>query len=432
MQISVKNLPKSEVEITIEVEDKMLADAKSEALNLFRKEVKIDGFRADSVPDEKIIEKVGEKSLALEANNIAVKLAYLEAVKKENLKVISQPKVEIISSDPLKFTAKVTVLPEVKVGDWKKIKLKKEKFEIEKKEIEAVVADLVKSNSEAKEIQGRAAKKGDRAEIDFAGFTPDGVPLDNTTSKNHPLVLGEGNFIPGFEEGVEGMSVGEEKEHTVKFPQDYHAKLLAGNDVKFKIKLNKIEELYPPKLDAEFAKKISGGQKEKWEDVEKDIERHLKSRKEMQAKQKLENELIAELLKISEVEVPEVLISEEVEFMLKDLQQRLVSGGMEWSKYLEELKKTEEEIRKEMRVEGGKRVKVRLILEKLVETEKVEVKEADLESAIEKEVERHPESQKRKVRDDFVVGGLHRANLQHQLKIIKLLGDLVEELSSGN
>ncbi|MCK5471913.1 FKBP-type peptidyl-prolyl cis-trans isomerase, partial [Candidatus Gracilibacteria bacterium] len=202
MQVSVKTLPKSEIEFTIEVNEKQLETARAEAMWRFQKEVKIDGFREGNIPEEKIIERVGEKNIVLETNDIAIKLTYAEAVKQEKLKVISHPKVELQSTEPLKFTAKVAVLPEVELGDWRKIKLKKEELPVEKKEIEAVVKDISRGNAEAKEVKNRAAQKGDRVEIDFEGFTPDGVPLDGTQSKNHTLILGEGNFVPGFEEGV--------------------------------------------------------------------------------------------------------------------------------------------------------------------------------------------------------------------------------------
>ena len=382
MSFSVKKLPKSEVEITIEVNPKVAESARAEAVKRFQKEVKLDGFRPGTAPIEKVIEKVGERNIAVEATDIAVKLSYVEAVKAEKLPVVSHPKIEIKSDSPLKFVARVAVLPEVKVGDWRKIKLKKEVAKVEPAEIESVVKNILKGNAEAKPITDRAAKKGDRVEIDFAGATPDGVPLDGTQSRNHPLVLGEGNFIPGFEEGVVGMSVGEEKNHPVKFPENYHAKHLAGSEVNFKLKLQKIEELVEPELNDDFAKKVSGGQKNSWSEVEADIAEHLKSRNESQSQQKLESDLVAELLKISTVEVPEILVDEEVEWMLKDLKNRLESGGMEWAKYLESLKKTEEELRKEMRVEGENRVKVRLILDKLVETEKPELDEKEVDAAI--------------------------------------------------
>ncbi|MFH0834335.1 MAG: trigger factor [Patescibacteria group bacterium] len=429
MSVVIKKLPKSEIELTIEVDPKVLEAARAEAIKRFQKEVKIEGFREGKAPEEKVIEKVGERAISVEAGDIAIKLAYAEAVQKENLLVVSHPKIEITSAEPLKFMAKVAVLPAVKVGDWKKIKLKKEELKVEPQEIEAVVKDILRGNAEPRPITDRAAKKGDRVEIDFAGFTPDGVPLDGTQSKNHPLTLGEGNFIPGFEEGLEGMKTGEEKEHTVKFPKTYHAKHLADQDVKFKVKLHKIEEMVEPELSDAFAEKISGSQKKTWKEVEADIAEHLQSRKESQAQQKLEADLVAELLKVAEVEVPEILIDEELEWMIKDLQNRIAGGGMDWQKYLEMTKKTEEDLRKELKVEAEKRVKVRLILDKLVETEKPEVPESEVEAAIENEASRHPESQKKEVRAAFAAGTPHRARLHHQLKIIKLLANLIKTLA---
>ncbi len=429
MSAKVKILPKSEIEISIEIDPKILESARAEAVKRFQKEVKIDGFRPGGAPVEKVIEKVGERNVAIETNDIAVKLSYVEAVKAEKLQVVSHPKIEIQSDSPLKFVARVAVLPEVKVGDWRKIKLKKEEAKVEPAEIEAVVKNILKGSATATEMKNRPARKGDRVEIDFAGSTPDGVPLDGTQSKNHPLVLGEGNFIPGFEEGVAGMSIDEEKDHSVKFPENYHAKHLAGKEVKFKLKLRKIEELAEPELNDEFAKKVSGGQKNSWSEVEADIAEHLKSQKNSTAQQKLEADLVAELLKIATVEVPEILIDEEVEWMTKDLKNRLESGGMEWAKYLESLKKTEEELRKEMRVEGGKRVQVRLILDKLVAEEKPELDEKEVDAAVEKEAGRHPESQKKEVCESFAVGTPNRIRLQHQLKIIKLIANLIKTLS---
>ena len=430
MQISVKQLPKSTVQITIEAEEKDLAPARKQALFQLSKEVKIDGFREGNIPENVLIEKVGEQVVQRETLDIAIKLLYFEAVKKEHLKVVSQPKVEVLNAVPLKFTATVTVSPEVKLGDYKKIKLKKEKVSVEKKDIEAVIADVRKRNQQGKTIKDRSAKKGDRVEIDFTGSTPDGVPLDGTNSKNHPIVIGEGNFIPGFEEGVIGMKTGEEKEHTVKFPADYGAKHLAGKDVKFKIKLHKIEELTDPELNDEFAKKVSGGKKSTWKEVESDISEYLKSSKESQANQKLENDLINELLKICKVETPDALIDEEIEFMLKDLHQRLSQGGMTWEKYLEQSKKTEDSIKKELRPEAEKRVNVRLILDKLVEVEKVEADDKDIKAKIERMKANYPESKKKEVDETFAVGTPNYIRLRQQLKVIKLLGELIKKLSS--
>jgi trigger factor len=429
MKISLKTLPKSEVEITVEAEAKDLKVARAAAVKQLGQEVKIPGFRAGNIPEDVLVDKVGEGVVHRETLNIALQLLYTEAVKEKDVKVISRPEVKIESEEPFKFTAKVAVLPEVKIGEYKKIKLKKEVAKVEQKEIEAVIADIKKNNSVASEVKDRAAKKGDKVEIDFAGETPDGVKLDNTASKNHPLVLGEGNFIPGFEEGVVGMKVGEEKTHPVKFPADYHAKQLAGADVHFKIKLNRIEELNPPTLDDTFALKVSGGRKTKWAEVEKDIEEYLKSQKENAAIQKLEQQLIDELSKISEVEIPESLITEEVEYMLHDFKHRLADGGMKWEDYLKNTKKEEAAVKKEMSVEAEKRVKVRLILDKLVEVEQVEISEEELSTEIER-YKAQNDANAADVEKTFGAGTPGQIRLRHQLKIIKLLSELLKTLSN--
>ncbi|MDD3066521.1 MAG: trigger factor [Candidatus Gracilibacteria bacterium] len=428
MKISLKTLPKSEVEITIEAEAKDLAVARETAVKQLSQEVKIPGFRAGSIPEDVLVKKIGEGVIHRETLDIALQLLYTQAVKEKDLKVIARPEVKIESEEPFRFTAKVAVLPEIKIGEYKKIKLKKEVAKVEKKEIEAVIADIQKNNAVAVEVKDRAAKKGDRVEIDFAGFTPDGVPLDQTDSKNHPLILGEGNFIPGFEEGVEGMKIGEEKTHPVKFPADYRAKHLAGADVNFKIKLHKIEDMQPPKLDDAFAEKVSGGMKKTWAEVEKDIEEYLKSQKENAAIQKLEQQLIDELTKISEIEIPASLIEEEVEYMLHDFKHRLADGGMKWEDYLKNSKKEEVAVRKEMSVEAEKRVKIRLILDKLVEIEKVEITDAELTAEIER-YKAQNDANAADVEKTFGENTPGRIRLRHQLKVIKLLSELLKTLS---
>ena len=421
MQSTVKKLPRSTVELKIEASAEELASARKQALARLAKEVKLKGFRPGHAPEDKLIEHVGAETLQRETLSIAVPLLYADAVKKESLPVIGQPRVDIDSPDPLKFTAVVPVRPEVKLGDYSKIKLKKEIGKVEPTEIEKIIADIRKNNAAAKTITDRPAQLRDRVEIDFAGHTPDGVPLDNTSSKNHPIVLGDQSFIPGFEEGVVGMQIGEEKEHTVKFPADYHAKHLADKDVKFKLKLQKIEELTAPELDDEFAQKVSGGQKQKWSEIESDIAEHLQSKKEADAKQKLENDLVLELLKIGETEVPDQLIDEEVEFRLRELQRQLASGGMEWKNYLEQAKKTEDDLKKELRDEAEKRVKVRLILNELVTQEKPEVSDTEVAAEIERLKSRSPENEKPRFDTEFAVDSPNRQRLQHQLRIVKLL-----------
>jgi trigger factor len=429
MQVTVKQLPKSSVAITIEAPESALETFRKQAIAHFQKEVKIAGFRAGHVPEDKLIAHVGGEAITRETLDLAIQQLYVEAVKEKDLRVVARPDVNVESVAPLKFTATVAVLPEVTLGDYKKIKLKKEEIKIEKEEIAVLVKDIQKRNATTTEIKDRAAKKGDKVEIDFAGSTPDGVPLDGTQSKNHPLELGSGQFIPGFEEGIEGMQIGAEKEQTLQFPKDYHAKQLAGKDVKFKIKLNKIEAVQLPELNDELAKKVSGGKAEKWDKVESDIRDYLTSQKENQAAEKLENALIEELLKICKVEVPDAMIDEEVEYMLADMKQRISQGGLTWEKYLEMQKKTEDEFKAAQRDEAEKRVKVRLIVNKLLEAEKTEISVAELAEHIAKIQAQYPAAEHEKIAKSYDPLSQSGQRLKHQLKVIKLLSTLTKELA---
>ncbi len=428
-KISVKKLPKSAVEITIESDDKVLEQYRAQVLTRFQKEVKIAGFRPGQIPEEKLVAHVGEPLIEREILDAAVKALYAEAVNKEKLQVVAAPEVKVESAKPLKFVATVAVMPEVTLGDYKSIKLKKEELKLNDKEVQTFIDQIRQQHAKPKPIEGRAAKTGDRVEIDFAGSTTDGVPLDGTQSKNHPLTLGEGNFIPGFEEGVIGLKVGEEKEHPVKFPTDYRAKHLAGKDVKFKIKLNKLEELELPELNDEFAKLSSGGRKEKWSEVEADIRDYLTKQKENQAQEQLTNSLVQELLKVCQVEVPDALVAEEIQFMLADLKQRITQGGLTWEKYLENAKKKEEEVTKEMAGEAEKRVKIRLVLNKLIEAEKIETTDEELATEIERLKIGQPEEQTKKIAETYTPLSPDGLRLKHQLKVVKLLRKLTTDLA---
>ncbi len=428
-KISTKNLPKSLVEVTIEADENALDSYREEALARLGKEVKLDGFRTGQIPADKLIEHVGEPLIERETLDLAVKALYTEAVKKEDLQVVAPPDVKVESVKPLKFVATVAVLPTVTLGDYKSIKLSREEIKLDDKEVTTFIDQIRKQHAKVKPVTDRAAKQGDKVEIDFAGTTPDGVALDGTQSKNHPLTLGEGNFIPGFEEGVIGLEVGSEKEHLVKFPAEYHAKHLAGKDVKFKIKLNKIEEFELPELNDEFAKLASAGRKEKWTEVGADIREYLTKQKENQTQEKLTNSLIQELLKICQVEVPEALIREEVQFMLTDLKQRITRGGLTWEKYLEHAKKKEDELTKEMQPEAEKRVKIRLILNKLLEVEKIDISDDELTAEVERMKMGQPEEQAKKIAEEYASLSQNSLRLKHQLKVIKLLRTLTTNLS---
>jgi trigger factor len=430
MQISTKKLPSSMVELTVTADAVALAPFRAEVLKGLSQEVKIDGYRPGHIPEDKLIERVGEATVQHEAANLAVKRLYAEAVKKEQILVVAPPEISLESLEPFKFVAKVAVLPEVELGDYQKIKLKPEEVKVTDEELKKLSEDILKRQAKVQKVTDRPAKSGDHVEIDFAGTTPDGVPLDNTSSKNHPLTLGEGKFIPGFEEAITGMQLGEEKEFEVNFPKDYHAKQLAGQPVKFKVKLNEINEIIAPEPTDELAAQVSGGKRTKWSEVENDMREYLEAQKKQQAQQKLEDSLVQELLKLTKVELPPVLIEEEGRYMLDDLKQRVTSGGMEWGKFLEQSGKTEESLAAENHAEAEKRVKVRLVINKLIELEKPAVTDAEYAEELARIQQNYPESEAKKIEEAYAPLSPNGQRLKHQLKVLKLLKELTEKFSA--
>lgn len=429
MQTSVKHLPKSLVELTVTCETGALDPYRVKAIAEISKQVTVPGFRAGHAPEEKVIERVGESAVMQESAELALRVLYAEAVKAEKLSVIARPTVEITSMEPFAFTATVAVLPTVEIGEYKKIKLKKSDVKVAEKEFEDVIAELLKRHAVARPITDRGAHKGDRVEIDFAGKTPDGVPLDGTQSKHHPVTLGEGNFIPGFEDGIIGLKPGESKDHTVTFPADYHAKHLAGKPVVFSFTLHTIEELVPPTKDDALAAKIKG-QPITWKELEQELRDHIAKEKANNAELKLEDDLMQELLKLTTVDLPDALIEEEVGFMLDDLKHRIKHGGLDYATYLAKANKTEEAIKAEMQEEAANRVKIRLVINKLIELEKPEVTDSDITAEIAKVKAQYPENQHAKI--EAALGSLtsEGARLRQQLKVTKLLKHLTHTLSS--
>ncbi len=425
MKIQIKKLAKSKVEIEIETTDEQWEKARKTALAKMSQEVKVDGFRKGHVPEKILIEKVGgEHAMEHQIIDILMPKSYSEAINKEKIAVIARPEVEIITQKPLVYKVKVDVYPEVKLPDYKKVNVPLKTEKVAKKEIDAWVENFRKQAAEYREVK-RAAKKGDRTEIDFEGFTPDGVPLENTKSKNHPVVLGENTLIPGFEEHVVGMKTGEEKEFSITFPKEYHAKNMAGKKTKFKVKLNKLTESILPELNAEFVQKITGTKKTV-DEFRKEIETSLLEKKSKDAQVKRENKWLEEIAKKVKIEIPEVLISEEVEFMIDDLKMQGLQQGLPWEKHLEHMKKTEEELKKEMQKTAEQRVKLRLVAQEIIKEEKIIVEDDEVLKASKVLLAKQPPQNQEKYKEFYKQDGKGFLQLKNQMVFEKMFSKLLK------
>ncbi|PIR54723.1 trigger factor [Candidatus Peregrinibacteria bacterium CG10_big_fil_rev_8_21_14_0_10_36_19] len=417
MDYQIKKLEKSELEITITVPEEAYEKARARAAEEVSKQVKVKGFRPGHVPLNILEQHVDPKYIDAHAQEIAIQKTYAEVVIKEKLQVVSRPTVKIETESPLKYTAKVSVLPEVEIKDHKAIKVKKEEVKVTKKEIEDIVKELQSKVTDYKDVD-RAAKMGDRAEIDFDGFDEKGESVPNTSSKNHPIVLGQNTLIPGFEEEVVGLKVGEEKEFDITFPKDYGQKDFQGKKLKFKIKLNRLEEPTEVKIDEDFVEKITG-KKDTVQSLYDEIEENIKNKKETESKQEMENTYIEELLKRTKVELPESLIHEEAHHILEDMRQNLEMKGQEFDKFLEKAKTTEEELHKKYQVEAERRLKVRLALQKLMELEEIKVEDEEIMAEFEKIKAMYPPTSHAELQKEFDQGSI-RTQLGNKIALSKL------------
>ena len=278
MDYKIKNLPKSEVEITVTVPEDKLPKYMAKAAEEISKDVKVKGFRPGHVPADVLEGHADKKLIEARAQELAIQDTYVEIVIKEKIQVVSRPKVKIEKESPLVYVVTVAILPEVKVKDHKSIKVPKKEVKVTDKDIEEVLMDLKKRATTYKDVD-RAAKKGDRVEVDFEGFDENEKAHENTKSTNHPLILGEQSLIPGFEEELYGLKKGEKKEFHLTFPKDYGKEDFRNKKVKFKAEMKRVEEGMEPILDESFVEKITG-QKKSVDDLKKDIELNVKSRKE--------------------------------------------------------------------------------------------------------------------------------------------------------
>lgn len=417
MKHEIKRLPKSEVQIKVTVSSEKMDEYRKKATTEISKDISVKGFRPGHVPPEILKQQVDEKYITAHAQELAIQNSYAEIVVSEKIQVIARPHVRIESDEPFSYTATVAVMPEVEVKDYKSIKVKLEESKVADKDLEAVIEDMQKYGTIYRDAD-REAKKGDRVEIDFEGFDEKGEAVPNTKSQNHPVIIGENTLIPGFEDELIGMKKDEEKEFDITFPKDYGKKDFQGRKLKFKVKVNRIEEPSIPDFDEALIERMTG-KKQSTEEFEKELTANIQAKKEQEAKQKQESAYLEKLLDVTKVELPDSLIDEEVQFLLDDIKDEIGQKGLEFSKFLEQVKTTEDDLRAKYRPEAEKRLKIRLALQFLIKEEAVEISEEEVKAELEKVKSFYPENQQSVVQDDFDKGQLS-TQINNRLALRKL------------
>lgn len=373
MKTTVKNLSDTKVSLTISVTPEELKNAELVSLDKLGKTVKVPGFRKGKVPASVVAKHIDPQTLQAELLNNAISKAVSEAFTSENIQAIDRPEVEVkkyVPGSELEFTAEVEIIPAVKLGDYKKLTAKKKIEKVTEKDVTEIIDRMRQSLAEKKEVT-RAAKNEDETLIDFIGKKDD-VAFDGGTGTDYTLVLGSGQFIPGFEEGIVGHKAGETFDLELTFPEDYHAKELAGEKVVFTTTLKAVKEVVPAELNDEFAAKC--GPFTSVDELKEDIKRELTAQKEREAIEKLKDELVSELLDVSDVPVPEVLVKDQERSIEQDFTQNLAYRGISLDSYLEAEKfvTKEEWLDKEVRPAAEKRVKAGLALAELSKVLKIE------------------------------------------------------------
>lgn len=379
MQYELKNLEKSQIELTITVEP---ADYKKDLENAalrISERANIKGFRPGKAPYETIKQQMGEIKIFEEAMQSMVETNFFAAVKKEKLDTVGMPQITIIKVAPgndFVFKAAVALLPKIKLGNLASVKVKYQAKEITDKDIDGVLNDLQKMQT--KEIlKSAAADKNDKVIINMEMFM-DKVPVEGGQAPNHQVYLSEDHYIPGLAEQLIGAKKDDVKEFTLKFPKDHYQKHLAGKDVDFKVKVNDVFELQHPPIDEAFAKSLGQDSVEKLKTI---LRENLIADAKHKDDQKIEIEILDSLIASSEFgDVPEVLINAEKNKIFHELKNSLANQGIEMEKYLKDMKKTEEEIYKDFTEQALRRVKAALVsrqvaLENGIKADKTDVAE---------------------------------------------------------
>ena len=356
--------------------------AVTKAYTKTRGKYNVPGFRKGKAPKHIIETYYGKEAFWYDAIDAEYPALFDEAVKEAGITPVAAPfddEIADMSENGFTIKFKVTVKPEVELKAYKGIKAEKEKVTVKKAEVKEEVDRALERDAKLVAVEGKAAKKGDIATIDFEGFL-DGVAFEGGKGENYDLELGSGNFIPGFEEQVIGHKAEEEFDIDVTFPEDYGAEDLAGKAVVFKIKLHKIMKKELPKYDDEFVKDVSDF--DTVADYEKHLEEEIKARKEAAADREFENKVMDTLVDNVKAEIPAVMIEKEIDNQINEFEYRLRSQGMSMDMYLQYLGMDVAALRDSYKDGAEKQVKLRLALEKITELEKIEISDEDIETEL--------------------------------------------------
>lgn len=381
MKTSVKQLSDTRVEIKVTLDKNDLKIAREKSLARLAKEIKATGFRQGKAPlsiAEKLINPNELNNATIDyAVRTTVPLAFKEA-SKSPLVIPNVNVTKFVPDEIAEYTATADILPEIKLGDYKNLKVKKENTEVKEKDITEILENIRNAYSE-KKVTKNSAKLGDEVIIDFVG-KKDGKPFEGGSAKDHHLLLGSHSFIDGFEDGIVGHSSGDSFNLDLTFPKDYPAKALAGAKTTFEVLLKQVNEIIKPELDADLAKKC--GPFKSIEELKKDIEKNIKLQNEAKATDKLKDDLVSALVKKSKVSAPEILIDDQLNLIKNDFERNAMSRGQDLKSYIEATGQKFSEWEKEARDLATERVKASLVLQVLANEAKITTSDEEVDAKV--------------------------------------------------
>ncbi len=414
MSVQVEKLEKNMAKLTIEVAPEELEKAIEGAYQKNKSKISVPGFRKGKVPRQMIERMYGKEVFYEDAVNALIPEAYEKAVDECEEEIVSSPKIEVTQVEagkPFIFTAEVALKPEVKLGKYKGVKVEKADTEVTDEEVDKEIDKERESNARNIDVTDRAVKDGDIVTLDFEGFV-DGTAFEGGKGENYPLTIGSGTFIPGFEEQLVGAEIGKETEVNVTFPEDYQAEDLKGKAAVFKCTVKEIKEKELPALDDEFASEVS--EFDTLAEYKADVKGRLEERKAKAAREAKEAAVIEEIIKDSDMEIPEAMIETQQRQMIDEFAQRIQMQGLTLEQYFQFTGASYDQMIEQVKPQAEKRIQSRLVLEAVAAAEKIEATEEDYEEELKSMAEAYqmevdkvkellPEKSVQQIKEDIAV-----------------------------
>lgn len=389
MSLQVEKLEKNMAKLTIEAAPEEFEKAVQEAYLKNKGKISIQGFRKGKAPRQMIERMYGAEIFFEDAANILIPEAYEKAVAESDLEIVSQPKIDVVQIEkgsPFIFTAEVALKPEVTLGEYKGLEVEAADTTVTEEDVEKEINTERERNARTVSVEDRPVADKDTVIIDFEGFV-DGNAFEGGKGENYPLVIGSHSFIDTFEEQLIGAGIGDDVEVNVTFPEDYQAKELAGKPALFKVKIQEIKEKQLPELDDDFAQDVS--EFDTLAEYKEDVKKKLTEKKEQDAKNAKEEAVLEKVIENAEMEIPEPMVEAQVRQMIEEFAGRIQQQGLSFEQYMQFTGLTPDKMIEQMRPNALRRIQSRLVLEAIVEAEKIEVSDEKADQELEDMAKRY-------------------------------------------